>query len=179
MFMFFKKEIECERCKRAISKKEMKIVDTRDDGRNKSGVKRYLCVNCLEHEIYHAMMDNKFKSILIHPMKGYNCYVYYNFKNLKKERASEHLAVDLEKILPNSDEHCSCGHIAHYSLCSPEIFGNDPWNWEVLNYNVEIQYLCKDCAYKYLISAMNEPGIEIKYFYPHIISEGFFTPWDV
>jgi len=177
--MIFKKEIICDQCLRLIPKREIKIFDTRCDGRNKKGIKKRLCINCLEHEIYHIFNVNKYRGILIHPMEIYNSYAFYNFSDLLQERASEDLAIDLEKILPNDGQYCSCGNLAQYSRCSPEIFDNDPWNWQVMNDEVEIEYLCKECAPKKVLADFKKLNYKIKYIYPYIKSEGFFTPWDV
>ncbi|QVK17556.1 hypothetical protein KHQ81_11955 [Mycoplasmatota bacterium] len=177
--MIFKRDIECSRCNRIILKKEIQIIDTRNDGRNKLGVKRYVCKDCVEHEIYKVLNENKYKAVLIHPMKKFNSYVYYNFSELLQEPASEELANDLERILPKANQYCSCGNRAQYSWCSPEIFDNDPWNWKVIDNEVKIEFLCKECAFRKILGTLQEGDIDIKYLYPYIKSEGFFTPWDV
>lgn len=178
--MFFKKNIICEQCYKLIPKKEIKVFDTRCDGRNKKrGIKKRICINCLGNEIYQVLTVNKFKSVLIAPMKKHNSYVYYNFSDLLKERASEHLAIDLEKLLPNDFQYCSCGILGQYSWCSPEILDNDPWNWQVINPKVSIEYLCKECAPKKILGYFKKQDFNIKYFYTYIKSEGFFTPWDI
>lgn len=176
----FTKEILCNKCGLTQSKRDVKIIDTKQDGRNKLGKKIKVCNRCFELEMRNTIKDNLYKAVLVYPMKNSNSYVYYNFNEILCDSRNQLLVDDLQPFLPNEDTVCECcGDFAQYAWCSPEIFDNDPWNWRVSGKKFKIQYLCKECASNAVLNYIHNNEINLQYFYPQISGTGFFIPWDV
>jgi len=186
----FVKEAKCEKCEKTLLKKKLATYDTSHQGKYKNGQSIKICNDCLMQLFYEGLRSFDQTAIVIYPIKkGYNAYAYYDFDSLLNTKFTSNiqreenisLVSDLTELLPQSDTKCSCGeNKATYTGCSPEIFNNDPFSWEV-NKDTEFEhkYLCKDCLIRELKNKITELDIELDGIFPPIQQKGFLCPWQI
>jgi hypothetical protein len=183
----FKKEVQCEKCGKVISKKQLAIFDTTIQGRNKSGQVIKVCKDCMMDLFYDSLRSNNSPAVVVHPIKKHNAYVFYNFDellNIKQASSKEQnvsFVNDMQKLMPPKEIQCKChSDKALYTWCSSEIFYNDPYKWEVnRDTKFEVAYLCKECLINEFQSMIREDNITFEVVYPPLGGEGFCTSWDI
>jgi len=140
----FVKEAKCERCEKTLLKKKLATYDTSHQGKYKNGQSIKICNDCLMQLFYEGLGSFDETAIVIYP-------------------------------LPLSDTKCSCcENRATYTGCSPKIFGNDPFSWEVIKgTEFEHKYLCKGCLIREFQNKITELDIKLDCIFPLIQKKGF------
>jgi len=185
--MFFSNtEVTCEECKACFPKKNMCIYDSTRQGRMKNERKMNLCQKCALIRLFKSFNN---KTIIVHPLKKYNAYVYYSFNELlpsswdatNKDRDIKFVSA-LRKLIPPDSAVCNCctDH-ASFTWCSPEVFDNNPFKTEISpEEDFEAVYLCRECLIKSFSGIVQSENISFSAISPPAIDgEGYYTPWDV
>jgi len=180
MFNLFKKKIvNCEKCFKP-SEKYHKF-DPSYRGQFRDAKKMKLCTLCLMKEYKDYLNKFRYNAIVVEPLNKYTAYQYYTFEDMIKNDWWPSDEIEKLRKIASKGNCVKCDEETSLTLCSPEIYHNEPADGKFYTDDIEnlnMKHLCSDCLCDHIEKIIREKNIFFDEVFPIRTGDGLMTSFE-